>query len=253
MATHDDPRNQYEKNVQDMWKAEDIARSNKEATEEFLKAINPKDHTQFHRRRRKTGNQERRNCSQLCPQSEACSGDFRDAYSPAVIRQSFRYAGNFGAPYFCIFNGDHLVVFDAYEEGVPLLERSTKSYEISRLGAFGGTFLDEIARIRAGDARWDASDSAFIERVRSLHEQIAPALDESLADHLDEDEVFREDFAEWMASQSIEYENASASERTAVREEFAEQASYLLINKIIFYKLLEDSPRSKANHMYLVS
>jgi type I site-specific restriction endonuclease len=44
-----------------------------------------------------------------------------DPYAPDVIRQSFGYAGSLGAPYFCTFNGDRLVVFDAYEEGVPLL------------------------------------------------------------------------------------------------------------------------------------
>ncbi len=164
-----------------------------------------------------------------------------DPYSPDVIRQGFRYAGDLGAPYFCTFNGDRLVVFDAYEEGVPLLERSTKSYEISSLNAFAGSFLDEIGRIRAGDARWDANDDAFIKRVRSLHEKITPELRDSLTGHLEEDDEFRNDFDEWTASQSIEYEDVSESERAAVREEFAEQASYLLINKIIFYKLLEDS------------
>ena len=117
-----------------------------------------------------------------------------DPYSPDVIRQGFRYAGNLGVPYFCTFNGERLVVFDSYEEGIPLLERSTKSYEISSLDAFAGTFLDEIARIRAGDARWDASDDAFIERIQSLHEKTTPELQDSLADHLEEDEAFRTDF-----------------------------------------------------------
>lgn len=165
-----------------------------------------------------------------------------DPYSPEVIRQAFRYAGGLGAPYFCTFNGDRLVVFQAYDEGVPLLERSTKSYEISDIPTFADTFLDELARIRAGEAQWDADDDAFIKRVQALHEQITPEMEESLEAHLEEEDGFVEEFHEWTAAQGIEYEAADQNEQATVREEFAEQAAYLLINKIIFYKLLENSP-----------
>lgn len=165
-----------------------------------------------------------------------------DPYSPKVIRQAFRYAGDIGAPYFCTFNGDRLVVFNAYEEGVPLLQRSTKSYEIASPEKFADTFLDEIGRIKAGDAKWDSNDDAFIDRVRALHKQITPQLESSLATHLNESEDFRESFHGWTATQGIEYESADGDERGEIHEEFAEQAAYLLINKIIFYKILEDSP-----------
>ncbi len=165
-----------------------------------------------------------------------------DPYAPKVIRQAFRYAGDIGAPYFCTFNGDRLVVFDAYEEGVPLLQRSTKSYEISSLSKFADTFLDEIARIRAGDAQWDADDDAFVERIKSLHERISPELEDTLAGHLDEDDEFRSRFEAWTTSQGIEYDEADASEQRSVRREFADQAAYLLVNKVLFYKILESSP-----------
>lgn len=46
MATHDDPRNQYEKNVRDMRAADGIAEADKDAIEEFLKAIDPEDFTE---------------------------------------------------------------------------------------------------------------------------------------------------------------------------------------------------------------
>lgn len=165
-----------------------------------------------------------------------------DPYSPKVIRQAFRYAGHIGAPYFATFNGDRLVIFDAYEEGVPLLQRSTKSYEITSLEKFADTFLDEIARIRSGDAQWDADDDAFVERIKSLHERITPELQESLTGHLNEDNEFRSEFEAWTTSQGIEYGEADESDRETVREEFAEQAAYLLINKVLFYKILESSP-----------
>lgn len=165
-----------------------------------------------------------------------------DPYSPKVIRQAFRYAGDIGASYIATFNGDRLVVFESFDPGTPLLQRSTKSYVISDLAAFSGTFLDEIARIHRGDPDWDTTDDAFIERLKSLHEHIAPELAESLTDHLDADGAFYDDFEQWTSSQGIEYDEADASDRETVREEFAQQAAYLLINKIVFYAILEDSP-----------
>lgn len=180
-------------------------------------------------------------------EAKAPSGSSRsrseiDPYAPKVIRQAFRYAGDLGAPYFATFNGDRLVVFDAYDEGVPLLQRSTKSYEISSLEKFADTFLDELARIRAGDAKWDADDDAFVERIKSLHESISPEVREALAEKLDNNDEFRARFEAWTTSQGIEYTDADANEQQSVRQEFADQASYLLLNKILFYKILESSP-----------
>jgi len=165
-----------------------------------------------------------------------------DPYSPAVIRQGFRYAGDLGSPFFCTYNRDRLVIFDAFTEGVPLLERSTKSYTISDVEEFADTLLDEIARLHAGNAKWDALDTAFINRINSLHEYVSPRLQESLTDHLENDENFSESFAAWTAAQGVEYEEMGASDQQEVRREFAEQAAYLLVNKILFYKILENAP-----------
>lgn len=175
------------------------------------------------------------------PEGNGRSRDEIDPYSPKVIRQAFRYAGNLGAPYFATFNGERLVVFDAYEEGVPLLERSTKSYEIRSLEKFAGTFLEELSRIRAGDAEWDADDDAFVKRIKSLHETISPELEESLGQHLEDDSEFRNRFETWTASQGIDYAELDDDECTEVRGDFAEQAAYLLVNKVLFYKILESS------------
>lgn len=164
-----------------------------------------------------------------------------DPYAPKVIRQAFGYAGDLGAPYFSTFNGERLVIFDAYEEGVPLLQRSTKSYEISNLRDFADTLLNEIARIRSGDTNWDSNDDAFIERVRSIHEKITPNLEESLKTRLENNEEFHNRFCTWTESQGIDYEDGNQEEQAEVRTEFAEQATYLLVNKIIFYKILENS------------
>ncbi|WP_318569559.1 N-6 DNA methylase [Salinigranum marinum] len=165
-----------------------------------------------------------------------------DPYAADVVRQAFGYAGDLGAPFFCTYNQKRMVVFDAFEEGVPLLERSQKSYIISDPEEFAGTLLDEIARLSEGAQKWDAVDDVFIERVNTLHEFMAPRVEDELEDHLEEDDSFQEDFSQWTAAQGIEYDPSDEDESQEVRREFAEQAAYLIINKVIFYKILEDSP-----------
>lgn len=165
-----------------------------------------------------------------------------DPYASDVIQQAFGYAGGLGAPYFCTFNGERLVLFNTYEEGVPLLERSTKAYTISNLEGFADTLLDEVADISQGATEWDSLDAAFIERVNSLHEYVSPRVEESLTEYLEEDEDFNSSFIDWTGAQGIDYGSADSSEKTDIRQEFAEQSAYLLINKIIFYKILENSP-----------
>lgn len=165
-----------------------------------------------------------------------------DPYSPKVIKQAFGYAAQMGAPYFATFNGQRLVLFNTFEEGAQLLERSTKSYDITSLEKFSDSLLDEIDRLEAGREKWDSLDDVFIERVRSLHEKITPSIQISLAEHLEEDGSFRSDFIEWVEAQGFEYEGMDKNEREGVRENFAEQAAYLLVNKIIFYRILETAP-----------
>jgi len=165
-----------------------------------------------------------------------------DPYSDKVIKQAFGYAAELGAPYFATYNADRLVLFNTFEKGKSLLQRSTKSYKISSPKSFADTFLDEIERIEEGDEDWDSLDSAFIERVRSLHEQLAPEVQTALEDHLDDDEDFRDGFVDWSREQGTEFDELEGGARDEVLENFADQATYLLINKIIFYRILEDSP-----------
>lgn len=167
-----------------------------------------------------------------------------DPYSPDVIQQAFGYAGQLGAGYFCTFNGQRLVMFNAFERGQTLLERSTKSYEgITDLEEFADFLLDEIAEMERGVGEWDALDAAFIERVRSLHEFVAPEMTENLREKLEEDEDFQSRFSDWADDQGLEYtdEDTDEEEKRHIEEEFAAQGAYLLINKIIFYRILESS------------
>lgn len=165
-----------------------------------------------------------------------------DPYSPDVIQQAFRYAGALGCGYFCTYNGDRLVLFNAFERGHTLLERSTKSYEgITDVSEFADFLLDEIADLEAGRGRWDDLDTAFIERIRSLHEFVSPVMYENLDGKLEQDDEFLARFSKWADNQGLEYSEADEEERNVIEKEFAAQAAYLLINKIIFYKILENS------------
>jgi type I restriction-modification system DNA methylase subunit len=165
-----------------------------------------------------------------------------DPYAPDVIRQAFRYAGDLGARYFATYNGDRMVLFNAWEEGRTLLERSTKSYDgITNVAEFCDGFLSDLAAIDSGNESWDDLDDAFIERIRTLHEFISPQMYTALSDQLNEDDEFRGDFIDWAEKQGIEYIDANDGEKKEILQNFSEQATYLLINKIVFYKILEDS------------
>jgi len=153
-----------------------------------------------------------------------------------------RLPSQLGTPYFAIFNGDKLVLFNTHEEGVPLLKRSTKSYEIGDIEPFADTLLDEIARLEADRISWDSLDDAFIDRIQTLHDLLASEFEDALATELNADDEFRESFVEWANAQGIEYDEAEASDQATVRERFAEEGAYLLINKILFYKILEAAP-----------
>ena len=172
---------------------------------------------------------------------DGTSGREIDPYSPVVIRQAHGYASELGTPFFATYNGERLVLFNTHEEGVPLLRRSTKSYDIGNVEAFADTLLDEIARLEAGRTQWDSLDDAFIERVRSLHEQLTPELRAALTEQLDRSE-FRESFVEWAGAQGIEYDEMVEGRQQEVRERFAEEGAYLLANKLLFYKILESAP-----------
>lgn len=165
-----------------------------------------------------------------------------DPYSPDVIEQALEYGAKLGAPFCATYNGDRLVLFRTLEPGQSFLERSTKSYEITSPEKFAPTILAEVARFQQQNAQWDSLDDAFVSRVRSLHEYVTPRLEVSLAENLEADDAFRGAFASWAAKQGIEYAEADADDQAAVVAEFAEQAAYLLVNKILFYKLLENSP-----------
>lgn len=172
---------------------------------------------------------------------DGTSGREIDPYSPVVIRQAHGYASELGSPFFATYNGERLVLFNTHEQGVPLLKRSTKSYDVGNVEAFADTLLNEVVRLEAGRTKWDSLDDAFIERVRSLHEQLTPEYLAALSTQLEETD-FYESFANWASEQGLKYDDMTQSEQQQTRDRFAEEGAYLVANKLIFYKILESAP-----------
>jgi len=162
-----------------------------------------------------------------------------DPFSPKVIRQAFRYAGDIGSKYFATYNGRVLVLFHAFEKGVHLLERKSRAYSISNLQKFVPELLEEVIELDRGTLKWDPSHQTFIARLKEFHHRLAKQLTESLENEL-ERESFQKTFKNWTERQG--WGDKSSSD---LHETFVTQASYLLMNKLLFYKILEDEPAYK--------
>jgi len=155
-----------------------------------------------------------------------------DPYSKDVIRQASGYAVELGAPYFATCNGEVLVLFDTFTAGVPLPQRRLKHFRVYFEEAFAKTILEEVCRFRRGIGKWLELDDVFLQRLRTFHTFITPFILESLNGRLKEDNRFKDEYVRWLKSQLFEY----SPERN---ESIAEQLSYMLMNRLTFYKTLE--------------
>ncbi|MCK5117422.1 MAG: N-6 DNA methylase [Candidatus Aegiribacteria sp.] len=161
-----------------------------------------------------------------------------DPYSPLVIRQAFRYAAELGAKYFATYNGAYLILFRTFEEGVPLLERMSRSYHINDIRAFASEFLREIILLDDDILTWDPHHEAFIKRLRTYHSRLSFHFQEAIRERLD-DYDFKHDFECWAIEQGWKKDLQRNTRK--VIDRYRSQAAYILMNKLVFYKLLEDS------------
>jgi len=156
-----------------------------------------------------------------------------DPFSPDVVRQAHRYASQIGSPYFATYNGAVLVLFKTEERFVPLLQRKTKSYIVKSVEKFAGELLREVIDLEKGVGLWDPREDAFVSRLREFHRRLFAQFDTTLARKLDQDKAFSHQFAKWLKYQGWE-------DNKSIRQNFAQQASYLLMNKLVFYKILQN-------------
>ena len=158
-----------------------------------------------------------------------------DPFSYKVIGQAIKYASALGSYYFATCDGRTLVLFDNREEGVPFWERKrVPPFDLSGkdLETVAESLLDTIVKLEEGTLKWSALDDAFVVRLKYLHNRLVPNVLKSLKAKIRESRDFRGRYEDWLKVQGFELEEDS-NERTAI------EAAYLLINKVLFYKVLE--------------
>ncbi len=158
-----------------------------------------------------------------------------DPYSPIVIKQAHSYAERLGAPFFATYNGRILVLFRTYEEFKPLLQRKTKAYEIKDLSIFSKELLIDIVKLHLNQTKWDNLDEAFVKRAKHFHDILAEEYAQSLHTSLSKNKEFESAFSKWTKEQGRDYDK----EKEKLHDIFSQQGAYILMNQILFYKILE--------------
>lgn len=162
-------------------------------------------------------------------------GAFRkfDPMSTLVIDQALNYATHLGADVFATTNGNVVALFDMPQKGVgfridtnSILVKETPITEEIAL-----ELLTLAARIHAGlKITKTTLDWAFIVRLRSFVQYLAGQLVTSTKEKLKKDASFKEEF-----------EKFDEITGPVSPEIYAQEAAYILMNKIIFYRILERS------------
>lgn len=153
-----------------------------------------------------------------------------DPFDVDVVNQAAHYATLSGSNYFASTNGRKFILFETFRAGVPLMQRRLKVFDVSE------ELASKVLREVTIGVKWLPIDDLFVARLNILHETLLPSMLESLKNRISS-HVFFKDFEEWMKELGFPYETKQEKERT--QEIIAKQATYLLINKIIFYKILE--------------
>lgn len=180
-----------------------------------------------------------------------------DPHSSTVIRQASRYAGDTGAEYIATYNGKTLVLLRAHEPQRGILQRRKVTYsqdDFDDREEMMFTVLEDLSAIHQGDSqRWEAEFDVLVGRLKELHQFIYPHLEDSLETRLSEDDEFAADLMKWANKQGFDYEaewinNDSLPRKKerkmeTVHNKFAREDAYLLINQLIFYKIVEDTDK----------
>lgn len=154
-----------------------------------------------------------------------------DPLGSKVITQALSYAVQCGASFFATTNGKIFALFTTPERGEPFrIDRHrllVKEIELTE------TAVEEALRVVA---RWyqgikverTALDWTFIMRLRSFVEWLSVQIFPLVKERLKKDEKYKERYAQF--SEEIGDTKPDA---------YAREAAYILMNKIVFYKILE--------------
>jgi len=156
-----------------------------------------------------------------------------DPMSSLVIDQALNYATHLGAEVFATTNGNIVALFDMPQKGSgfridtnSILIKETPINEDIAL-----ELLTLAARIHTGlKVSKTTLDWAFIVRLRSFVQYLAGELEISTREKLNKDSTFED-----------KLQRFGEVAGSANPEIYAREAAYILMNKIIFYRILERS------------
>ena len=165
-----------------------------------------------------------------------------DVFGSRVLNQALNYAVRLGSHAFATTNGARLALFRTPEAGEPfridthrLLVQDPFRLEEKNVEQI----LDFLAKWHAGiPVRLIEVDWFFISRLRSFVDFLSKSM-KPIMKKLEADEIFLKKFEEFSKKIGI----------SITKEQLARETAYLLMNKIIFYKILErhykDLPKLK--------
>lgn len=180
-----------------------------------------------------------------------------EPHSRTVIKQASRYADDIGAEFIATYNGETFVLLRAYERSRSLYERRRITYhqsDFSGPGEMVFSAIGDMAAISDGAEHvWDERLDALVERLRQLHSFIYPRLRKSLESLLKNNDDFASEVAEWANEQGLDYKTSWIGDdslkrtyrrkRDDVHNRFAREDAYILINQLLFYKIIQDTDR----------
>ena len=163
-----------------------------------------------------------------------------DPFSPQVMRQAHGYSAELGTPFFATYNGKHCVLFERSVRFVPLTELNSRPLRVTNVELFAEDFLNVVEGFLTRSMTWSSVGEKLIARLIELHRQMWPLVLQELLDKLSAND-FSQQFESWVKLNGWDYEKART--KAHVHINFSQQAAYLLMNKLFFYRILQSEPR----------
>jgi len=166
-----------------------------------------------------------------------------DPFSQRVIEQAMGYAVQLGTPFFATCNKDIFVLFKTFKKFVPLSQRNHKIYYMknySDLETFATQLLEDITELQKPQSKvqWTPDHEFLIARLKYLHNILVPHFETTLNNTLKNNSKFAEQYREFIETEGFVLNDA----RNNIT---AKESAYLVVNKIFFYKTIENKYRTK--------
>jgi len=160
-----------------------------------------------------------------------------DPLSPDVIVQALGYASMLGAPYVVTANPEYVASFVVPSRGekLDITRHRVKFWELGELSEkFGKDLLETIALFHLSSEQDRIKirtplDWAFIIRLRSFVSWLSNLSKTSLKEKLRIDTNLKAELVKYFENRGMKFD----------AEQYSREVSYIFMNKIIFYKVLE--------------